>query len=189
VRRPHHVEIHVDLALRDWYAKTGRWPSGVLMNLEIQLQFFQAAATVLPSIFVAFALSSHFLDPGSRGNLKIQFVLLSGRKGVITVAIVITGFVAAELATLIVLATDTPTFPVFVMVILYVFLFAWFVGIQSMNPMFQAAVVAAEEAAPDDEAKAKVVGEYRRFGNAIIIGSLLFLLGMAIIFFTVRAQG
>jgi hypothetical protein len=159
------------------------------MNLEIKLQFFQAAATVLPSIFVAFALSSHFLDPGSRRNLKIQFLLLSGMTGIVTVAVVVTGFVAAELMTLIILATDTPTFPVFVMVIFYVFLFGWFVGLQSLNPMFQAAVVAAEEDAPDDDAKAKVVAKYRLLGNVIIVGSLAFLVGGAIIFYVWRAQG
>lgn len=159
------------------------------MNVHIQLQFFQAAATVLPSIFVAFALSSHVLDPGSRQNLKIQFVLLSGRKGVITIAIVITGFVAAELATLIVLATDTPTFPVFVMVIFYVFLFAWFVGIQSLNPMLQAAAAAAEEDAPDEGARAKVIAQYRRLGNAVIVSSLAFLVGGAILFFVWRVHG
>jgi hypothetical protein len=159
------------------------------MDLKIQLQFFQAAATVLPSIFVAFALSSHFLDPGSRRNLKIQFLLLSGMTGIVTVAVVITGFVAAELMALIVLATNTPTFPVFVMVISYVFLFGWFVGLQSLNPMFQAAVVAAEEEAPDDDGKAKVVAKYRLLGNMIIAGSLVFLIGGAVLFYAWRVQG
>lgn len=159
------------------------------MNFEVQLQFFQSAASVLPSIFVAFALNSHLLDPNSRRNLRIQFILLSGRSGVITVAIVITGFVAAELLTLIILATNTPTFPVFVMVIFYVVLFAWFVGIQSLNPMFQAAVVAAEEAAVGEEAKAKVIRDYRRLGNAIIFGSMTFLVVGAITFYAVRAMG
>ncbi|MCU1512654.1 MAG: hypothetical protein JWO34_2494 [Arthrobacter sp.] len=159
------------------------------MDLEIQLQFFQAAATVLPSIFVAFALSSHFLDPGSRRNLKIQFLLLSGMTGIVTVAVVVTGFVAAELMTLIILATNTPTFPVFVMVIFYVFLFGWFVGLQSLNPLFQAAVAAAEEDAPDDEAKAKVVTRYRSLGNVVIFGSLVFLIGGAILFYVWRVQG
>jgi hypothetical protein len=159
------------------------------MDNEIQLQFFQAAATVLPSIFVAFALSSHFLDPGRRQNLKIQFLLLSGMTSVVTVAVVITGFVAAELMTLIILATNTPTFPVFVMVISYVFLFSWFVGLQSLNPMFQAAVVAAEEKAPDRDAKAKVVAKYRLLGNVIIAGSLVFLIGGAVLFYAWRIQG
>ena len=156
------------------------------MDLAIQLQFFQAAATVLPSIFIAFALSSHFLDPGSRRNLKIQFVLVSGMTSVVTVAVVITGFVAAELMTLIILATNTPTFPVFVMVISYVFLFTWFVGLHSLNPMFQAAVAAAEENAPDEGAKAKVVTRYRRMGNAIILGSLVFLVAGVILFYAWR---
>jgi hypothetical protein len=159
------------------------------MDAQIQLQFFQAAATVLPSIFVAFALSSHFLDPASRKNQKIEFVLLSGRTGILTLAVVITGFIAAELATLIVLATNTPTFLLFVMVIFYVFLFAWFVGIQSLNPMFQAAIVAAEEAAPDETTKAKVVGQYRRLGNAIIVASLVLLVAGAIIFYVLRVYG
>ena len=159
------------------------------MDLAIQLQFFQSAATVLPSIFVAFALSSHFLDPGSRRNLKIQFVLVSGMSSVVVVAVVITGFVAAELMTLIILATNTPTFPVFVMVISYVFLFSWFVGLQSLNPMFQAAVAAAEEDAPDEEAKAKVLAKYRRVGNAIILGSLAFLVAGVILFYVWRVYG
>lgn len=159
------------------------------MNLEVQLQFFQSAATVLPSIFVAFALTSHFLDPGSRRKLKIQFLGLSGRTGIIMVAVMITGFIAAELLTLIVLATNTPSFPVFVFVIFYVFLFAWFVGLQALSPLLQDAVEAAEEAAPDEKAKAKVVREYRRFGNTIIISSLVFLLGGAIIFYALRAVG
>ncbi|CAI3800608.1 hypothetical protein [Pseudarthrobacter sp. MM222] len=157
------------------------------MNLEIRLQFFQAAATVLPSIFIAFALTSHFLDPVSRRNLKVQFVGLSGRTGVVSVAIMITGFIGAELLTLIVLATDTPTFPAFVVVIFYVFLFAWFVGIQALNPMFQAAAAAAEEAAPDEKAKAQVIRAYRRFGNAIIMGSLVFLAGAAVVLYALRA--
>jgi hypothetical protein len=157
------------------------------MNLEIRLQFFQAAATVLPSIFIAFALTSHFLDPVSRRNLTIQFVGLSGRSGVVAVAIMVMGFIAAELLTLIVLATDTPTFPVFVVVIFYVFLFAWFVGIQALNPMFQAAAAAAEEAAPDEKAKAEVTRRYRRFGNMIIMGSLVFIAGAAVIFYALRA--
>ena len=157
------------------------------MNPEIRLQFFQAAATVLPSIFVAFALTSHFLDPVSRRNLKIQFVGLSGRSGVVAMAVMIMGFIAAELLTLIVLATDTPTFPVFVVVIFYVFLFAWFVGIQALNPMFQAAVAAAEDAARDDEAKAEVIRRYRRFGNMIITVSLVFVAAVAVIFFALRA--
>jgi hypothetical protein len=159
------------------------------MDLAIQLQFFQAAATVLPSIFVAFALSSHFLDPGSRRNLKIQFVLVSGMSSVVAVAAVITGFVAAELMTLIILATNTPTFPVFVMVISYVFLFTWFVGLQSLNPMFQAAVMAAEENAPDADAKAKVLAKYRRVGNAIILGSLAFLVAGVVLFYAWRVYG
>ena len=159
------------------------------MDLAIQLQFFQSAATVLPSIFVAFALSSHFLDPGSRRNLKIQFVLVSGISSVVVVAVVITGFVAAELMTLIILATNTPTFPVFVMVISYVFLFSWFVGLQSLNPMFQAAVMAAEENAPDEVAKAKVLAKYRRVGNAIILGSLAFLVAGVILFYAWRVYG
>jgi hypothetical protein len=157
------------------------------MNPEIRLQFFQAAATVLPSIFVAFALTSHFLDPVSRRNLKIQFVGLSGRSGVVAMAVMIMGFIAAELLTLIVLATDTPTFPVFVVVIFYVFLFAWFVGIQALNPMFQAAVAAAEDAARDDEVKAEVIRRYRRFGNMIITVSLVFVAAVAVIFFALRA--
>jgi hypothetical protein len=159
------------------------------MDLAIQLQFFQSAATVLPSIFVAFALSSHFLDPGSRRNLKIQFVLVSGMSSVVVVAVVITGFVAAELMTLIILATNTPTLPVFLMVISYVFLFSWFVGLQSLNPMFQAAVAAAEEDAPDEEAKAKVLAKYRRVGNAIILGSLAFLVAGVILFYVWRVYG
>jgi hypothetical protein len=157
------------------------------MNVEIKLQFFQAAATVLPSIFIAFALTSHFLDPASRRNLKIQFVGLSGRTGVATVAMMITGFIAAELLTLIVLATNTPTFPVFVVVIFYVFLFAWFVGIQALNPMFQAAVAAAEESAPDEKAKAEVIRKYRQFGNAVIMGSLVFIAVAAVVFYMLRA--
>ena len=157
------------------------------MNLEIRLQFFQAAATVLPSIFVAFALTSHFLDPASRRNLKIQFIGLSGRSGVVAVAVMIMGFIAAELLTLIVLATNTPTFPVFAVVIFYVFLFAWFVGIQALNPMFQAAAAAAEDAARDDEAKAGVIRRYRRFGNMIITGSLVLIAAVAVIFFALRA--
>jgi hypothetical protein len=157
------------------------------MNVDIKLQFFQAAATVLPSIFIAFALTSHFLDPASRRNLKIQFVGLSGRTGVATVAVMITGFIAAELLTLIVLATDTPTFPVFVVVIFYVFLFAWFVGIQALNPMFQAAVAAAEESARDEKAKAEVIRKYRQFGNAIIMGSLVFIAVAAVVFYMLRA--
>lgn len=163
--------------------------SGVLMNLDIRLQFFQSAATVLPSIFIAFALTSHFLDPGSRRKLKIQFLGLSGRTGIVLVAIMITGFIAAEILTLIVLATDTPSFPIFVFVIFYVFLFAWFVGLQALSPMLQAAVEGAEESAPDDEGKASAVRAYRRFGYAIIIGSLIFLLGVAIVFFALRASG
>jgi hypothetical protein len=159
------------------------------MDLAIQLQFFQAAATVLPSIFVAFALSSHFLDPGSRRNLKIQFVLVSGMSSVVVVAVVITGFIAAELMTLIILATNTPTFPVFVMVISYVFLFTWFVGLQSLNPMFQAAVMAAEENAPDADAKAKVLAKYRRVGHAIILGSLAFLVAGVVVFYAWRVYG
>lgn len=157
------------------------------MNLEIRLQFFQAAATVLPSIFIAFALTSHLLDPVSRRNLTIQFVGLSGRTGVVAVAIMVLGFITAELLTLIVLATDTPTFPVFVVVIFYVFLFAWFVGIQALNPMFQAAVAAAEEAAPNEKVKAEVTRRYQRFGNMIIMGSLVFIAGAAVIFYALRA--
>lgn len=157
------------------------------MNLEIRLQFFQAAATVLPSIFIAFALTSHFLDPVSRRNLKIQFVGLSGMSGVVGVAVMVMGFITAELLTLIVLATDTPTFPVFVVVIFYVALFAWFVGIQALNPMFQAAAAAAEEAAPDEKARADVIRRYRRFGNMIITGSLVFIAGAAVIFYALRA--
>jgi hypothetical protein len=157
------------------------------MNLEIRLQFFQAAATVLPSIFIAFALTSHFLDPVSRRNLKIQFIGLSGRSGVVAVAVMIMGFIAAELLTLIVLATNTPTFPVFAVVIFYVFLFAWFVGIQALNPMFQAAAAAAEDAARDDEARAEVIRRYRRFGNMIITGSLVLIAAVAIMFFALRA--
>jgi hypothetical protein len=158
------------------------------MELEVRLQFFQAAATVLPSIFVAFALTSHFLDPASRGNLRVQFVGLSGRTGVVAVAIMITGFIVAESLTLIVLATDTPTFPVFVVVIFYVLLFAWFVGIQALNPMFQAAVAAAEAmAAPDEKAKNQVIRSYRRFGNIIIAGSLVFIAGVAVIFYGLKA--
>jgi hypothetical protein len=157
------------------------------MNPEIRLQFFQAAATVLPSIFVAFALTSHFLDPVSRRNLKIQFIGLSGRSGVVAVAVMIMGFIAAELLTLIVLATNTPTFPVFAVVIFYVFLFAWFVGIQALNPMFQAAAAAAEDAARDDEARAEVIRRYRRFGNVIITGSLVLILAVAVLFFALRA--
>ena len=157
------------------------------MNTQIKLQFFQAAATVLPSIFIAFALTSHFLDPASRRNLKIQFVGLSGKSGVVAVAVMVMGFITAELLTLIVLATDTPTFPVFVVVIFYVFLFAWFVGIQALNPMFQAAAAAAEEAVPDQKARAEVTRKYRRFGNMVIVGSLVFIAGAAVIFYALRA--
>ena len=157
------------------------------MNIEVKLQFFQSAATVLPSIFVAFALTSHFLDPGSRRKLKIQFLGLSGKYGIVMMAILITGFIAAELLTLIILATNTPSFPVFVFVIFYVFLFAWFVGLQALSPMLQDAVVAAEEAAPDEESKAKVLRGYRQFGYTIIASSLVFLLGLAVIFYVLRA--
>jgi pantothenate kinase-related protein Tda10 len=75
------------------------------------------------------------------------------------------------------------------MVISYVFLFGWFVGLQSLNPMFQAAVVAAEEEAPDDDAKAKVVAKYRLLGNVIIVGSLVFLVGGAVLFYAWRVYG
>jgi hypothetical protein len=157
------------------------------MDLKIQLQFFQAAATVLPTIFVAFALTSHLLDPANRRNLRIEFFVLSGKSGIITVAVVITGFVAVELMTLIILATNTPTFPVFAAVIFYVFLFAWFVGLQSVNPLIQDAARAAEEKASGDEAKAKVIDEYRRLGNVIIVVSLLILLTGSVIFYVLRA--
>lgn len=159
------------------------------MDQGISLEFFRAAATVLPTIFVAFALTSHFLDPASRRNLRIQFMVLSGRTGIVTLAVVITGFVAAELLALIVLATNTPTFPVFVIVISYVFIFAWFVGLQSLNPLVQDTVRAAEEEAPDDDAKARVIGRYRLFGNAVIIGSLVCILAGSITFYVLRAQG
>jgi hypothetical protein len=157
------------------------------MGTEIGLQFFQSAATVLPTIFIAFAVTSHILDPATRQNLKIQFFVLTGTAGIVTVAAVIAGFVTAELLTLIVLATGTPTFPVFVAVSSYVFLFAWFVGIKSLNPLFQHAVTAAEQAARDEEAKAKVMRKYRRFGNLIIIGSFVLPLVTAIIFYLLRA--
>jgi len=159
------------------------------MDLKIQLQFFQAAATVLPTIFVAFALTSRLLDPGSRRNLEIDFLLLSRKGGIVTLAVVVTGFIAAELMTLIVLATNTPTFPVFVVVIFYVFLFAWFVGLQSLNPMFQEAARKAVEEAPDDDAKARVVTKYRLFGKVIMVSSLGFLLAGSAIFYVLRAQG
>jgi hypothetical protein len=159
------------------------------MDREIALQFFQAAATVLPSIFVAFALTSHFLDPGSREKQRIQFILLSGTSGIITLAVVITGFIAAELMALIALATNTPTFPVFVMVLSYIFLFAWIVGLQALNPMFQDAILTAQQDAADEDTKARVVNKYRKLGNVIIVGSFLFLVGGAVAFYALRPQG
>jgi hypothetical protein len=55
--------------------------------------------------------------------------------------------------------------------------------------MFQAAVVAAEEEAPDDDAKAKVVAKDRLLGNMIIASSLVFLIGGAVLFYAWRVQG
>jgi hypothetical protein len=158
------------------------------MGLQIQLQFFQAAATALPTIFIAFALTSRLLDPASRRNLKIDFVLLSGKSGIVTLAILVIGFVAAEMMTLIVLATDTPTFPVFVMVSFFLFLFALFVGLQALNPLLQNAAAAAEMEASGEAAKAAAIGKYRTLGNVIIIGSFAFLLAGAVIFYVMRAQ-
>jgi hypothetical protein len=97
-----------------------RWTS------KFSCKFFQAAATALPTIFIAFSITSHLLDPVSRRNLTIHFVLLSGKSGIVTLAILVIGFIASELMTLIVLATDTPAFPVFVVVI---FLFFFLPGL------------------------------------------------------------
>jgi hypothetical protein len=103
-------------------------------------------------------------------------------------AIPVIGFVAAEMMTLIVLATDTPTFPVFVMVSFFLFLFALFVGLQALNPLLQNAAAAAEMEASGEAAKAAAIGKYRTLGNVIIIGSFAFLLAGAVIFYVMRAQ-
>jgi hypothetical protein len=155
------------------------------MDTEVKIQFFQAAATALPTIFIAFAVTSHILDPATQQNLKIQFVVLGGTTGIITLTAVITGFIIAELLTLIVLATGNPTFPVFIGVGFYVFLFAWFVGVKSLNPLFQHAVAVAEENVSGEEAKANVMSRYRRLGNAIIIGSFVIPVAAAITFYLV----
>jgi hypothetical protein len=55
--------------------------------------------------------------------------------------------------------------------------------------MFQAAVMAAEENAPDEVSKAKVLAKYRRVGNAIIRGSLAFLVAGVILFYVWRVYG
>jgi hypothetical protein len=158
------------------------------MDLEIKLQFFQATATALPTVFIAFSLTSHMLDPGSRQDLRIHFFLLSGRTGLIAFAVIIVGFLAAELSTLIVLATDTPTFPVFILVIFYFFLFSWFVGLWALNPVLQSAAVAAEKEATGEDAKAEAVGRYRLLGNVIIVSSLVFLLAGSVIFYALRTS-
>jgi hypothetical protein len=142
------------------------------MDVEIQLQFFQTAASVLPSIFIAFVITSHILDPTTQQNLKIDFFFLSGKSGIVTLVVVIAGFIAAELLTFVILATNTPTLPAFFMVIFFAFLFVWFIGLKSLNPIFQNAVAVAEENTSGDEAKAIVIDSYRRFGNVMIVGSL-----------------
>jgi hypothetical protein len=157
------------------------------MNTEIGLQFFQSAATVLPTIFIAFAVTSHALDPTSQQNLKIQFFFLTGTTGIVTLTVMITGFLIAELAILIVLATGTPTFPVFVGVGFFIFLFAWFVAIKSLNPLFQNAVTVAEQKAPSHEGKATVINRYRKLGNSIIFGSFILPPVASVIFYLLRA--
>jgi hypothetical protein len=158
------------------------------VDLDIKLTFFQGAVTVLPTIFIAFSLTSHLLDPVSRRNLKIHFVLLSGKSGLVTLTVIVAGFIAAEMMTLIVLATETPTFPVFVVVIFFVFLFAWFVALQALNPLLQDAAAAAEREASGEAAKAAAIGRYRLLGNWIIIGSFVCFLAGSVIFYVLRAQ-
>ena len=157
------------------------------MGTVIETEFFRAAATVLPTLFVAFALTSHFLDPERMRSVRIRFLLLSDKTGIVAAAVVVFGFIAAELMALITLATDTPKFGVFVIVSFFVLLLAWFVGLQALNPLLQAAAVAAEQQAPDDQARARAIGQFRRLGHWIMFGSLAMLLAGAIVFF-VRAS-
>jgi hypothetical protein len=159
------------------------------MDAVVTLQFFQATATVMPTLFLAFALTSHFLDPSNRRKLKIEFIMFSGIPGIAFLAVLIVGFIIAELGALIVIATNTPTFSVFAMVITYIFLFAWFVGLQALNPLFQEAVSVAEQAAADEDAKVKVIHQYRLFGYAIIAGSFVLVVGGAVVFYTSRLSG
>jgi hypothetical protein len=156
----------------------------MLMEHVIDTEFFRAAATVLPTLFVAFALTSHFLDPDRMRSVKIRFLLLSDTTGIVAAAVVLFGFIGAELMALITLATGTPTFGVFVIVSFFVLLLAWFVSVQALNPLFQAAAAAAEQRARDSQSRIQMIARYRRLGHWIIFGSLALLLGGSIIFFT-----
>jgi hypothetical protein len=161
----------------------------MLMGPVIDTEFFRAAATVLPTLFVAFALTSHFLDPERMRSVRIRFVLLSDRTGIVAAAAVVFGFVGAELLTLFTLATDTPTFGVFVIVTFFVLLLAWFVGLQALNPLLQAAAATAEQQAPDAQSGARAIARYRQLGHWIMFGSLALLLGGSIIVFARVSAG
>ena len=138
----------------------------------LDLRFFQATATVIPTVLIAFAITSKFLDFKRESKDWVGFVVLGGRSGVVAVAIILFGAVTAEGLTLVAIAFDRPHTWIFIVDMFMIVLMAWLVAFKAIEPLLQTLPVRKSAVGVKSIKKEREI-----FGN-VLIG--VTLLGMSI---------
>lgn len=146
-------------------------------------KFFQAVAAVIPTLLIAFAFTSKFLEfdmskpgrhsvqPDSGKNAedvhnRITIVGLGGIGGIVGVWIVVFLAAAMEIITLAALAYEVFQLWIFIFGCLSIALLTIFIGLKAIEPLLQHAPFAEEDAN-------KLKKKRERFANWIVAGALV----------------
>lgn len=134
------------------------------------MRFFQATATVIPTVLIAFAITSKFLNFTRESRDWVDFIVLGGRSGVVATAIILFGAVTAEALTLVAIAFDRPHTWLFCLDVIMIGLMAWFVAFKAIEPLLQELPVKKASVGPISGKSNKK--ERALFGNALILITL-----------------
>lgn len=104
----------------------------------LDIKFFQAAATIIPTLFIAFAITSKGLEINTSVKGHIALFSDSSRKGISSAVLLSGFFAAAEIICLATLAADKPTRTAMFIVATSIAAMIWTICYQALVPALDA---------------------------------------------------
>ena len=105
------------------------------MHREVELAFFQASALIIPTLFIAFAVSSRLMRAQTGGSTKIWFLAEHRLKDILIAATMLLAFGVSEMISLASLATKHTSHSAMYIVALSASLMIWLICYNSLAPM------------------------------------------------------
>lgn len=104
----------------------------------VDLRFFQAGAVIIPTLFIAFAITSKVLEVNTSAKNHLPLLSNSKLPNILYAAAIALLFAAAEMVCLATLATGAPTRLAMLIVVGSMSLMIWVICYQSLIPALEA---------------------------------------------------